>query len=75
MLGLDKEKIHVQSKLVGGGFGGKEDMSVQHHASLAAWLLKKPVKVLLSREESLMVHPNAMAWKWTLRPAVMKKAI
>lgn len=58
MLGLDKEKIHVQSKLVGGGFGGKEDMSVQHHASLAAWLLKKPVKVLLSREESLMVHPK-----------------
>ena len=51
-------KIHVQSKLVGGGFGGKEDMSVQHHASLAAWLLKKPVKVLLSREESLMVHPK-----------------
>ena len=33
-------------------------MSVQHHASLAAWLLKKPVKVLLSREESLMVHPK-----------------
>ena len=30
-------KIHVQSKLVGGGFGGK-DMSVQHHTSLAAWL-------------------------------------
>ena len=58
MLGLDKEKIHVQSKLVGGGFGGKEDMSVQHHASLAAWLLKKPVKVLLSREESLMVQPK-----------------
>ncbi|WP_086312570.1 selenium-dependent molybdenum hydroxylase 1 [Enterococcus sp. 7F3_DIV0205] len=58
MLGVEKDQIHVQSKLVGGGFGGKEDMSVQHHASLAAWCLKKPVKVLLSRQESLMVHPK-----------------
>ena len=50
MLGIPPEKIHVKGQLVGGGFGGKEDMSVQHHACLAAWLLKKPVKVLLSRE-------------------------
>ena len=58
MLGLEKDQVHVQAKLVGGGFGGKEDMSVQHHASLAAYLLKRPVKVLLSREESLKVHPK-----------------
>lgn len=58
MLGIDKEKVHVQAKLVGGGFGGKEDMSVQQHATLAAYLLQKPVKVLLSRDESLMVHPK-----------------
>lgn len=58
MLGLPLEKVNVESKLVGGGFGGKEDMSVQHHAGLAAYLLKKPVKVLLSREESLKVHPK-----------------
>ncbi len=61
MLGLEPEKVHVQGKLVGGGFGGKEDMSVQHHAALAAWLLKKPVKVLLSRAESLVVHPKRHA--------------
>lgn len=58
MLGLEKEQVHVQGQLVGGGFGGKEDMSVQHHASLAAYLLQQPVKVLFSREESLMVHPK-----------------
>lgn len=58
MLGLEKEKVHVISKLVGGGFGGKEDMSVQHHAALAAYVLQKPVKVLFSRQESLMVHPK-----------------
>lgn len=58
MLGVEKDLIHVQAKLVGGGFGGKEDMSVQHHAALAAWIVQAPVKVLLSRQESLMVHPK-----------------
>ena len=58
MLGIDKSKVRVRATLVGGGFGGKEDMSVQHHAALAAWLLKKPVKVKLSRQESLIVHPK-----------------
>ena len=68
MLGILPEKIHVKSQLVGGGFGGKEDMSVQHHACLAAWKLKKPVKVLFSREESINVHPkrHAMELDFTL---------
>jgi selenium-dependent xanthine dehydrogenase len=61
MLGIPPEKVHVKGMLVGGGFGGKEDMSVQHHACLAAWVLKKPVKVALSREESLRVHPKRHA--------------
>jgi selenium-dependent xanthine dehydrogenase len=61
MLGIPKEKIHVKGQLVGGGFGGKEDMSVQHHACLAAWVLKKPVKVLFSRQESINVHPKRHA--------------
>jgi len=61
MLGIPKEKIHVMSQFVGGGFGGKEDMSVQHHACLAAWVLKKPVKVLLSRQESINLHPKRHA--------------
>lgn len=60
-LGLPEEKVHVKSQLVGGGFGGKEDMSVQHHASLAAFLLKKPVKVLLTRQESINLHPKRHA--------------
>ena len=61
MLGIPREKIHVKSQLVGGGFGGKEDMSVQHHACLAAWHVNKPVKVLLSRQESMRVHPKRHA--------------
>ncbi len=58
MLGLPREKVRVVNKLVGGGFGGKEDVTVQHQAALVAWLAKKPVKVKLSRKESLIVHPK-----------------
>ena len=58
MLKLPAEKVHVHSQLVGGGFGGKEDMSVQHHAALMAWVTKKPVKVKFSRQESLDYHPK-----------------
>ena len=67
MLGIPPEKLHVKGQLVGGGFGGKEDMSVQHHACLAAWILKKPVKVLLSRQESINLHPkrHAMEMEFT----------
>lgn len=58
MLGLPPEKVVVENKLVGGGFGGKEDVSVQHHAALIAYLTKRIVKVKLSRQESLTVHPK-----------------
>ncbi|MBP9477240.1 MAG: selenium-dependent xanthine dehydrogenase [Sebaldella sp.] len=56
MLGIEADKIRIQSKLVGGGFGGKEDMSVQHHAALAAYMTKRPVKVKFTRQESIMYH-------------------
>lgn len=56
MLKIPREKVHCHSMLVGGGFGGKEDMSVQHHAALMAWHTKKPVKVKFTRQESLAYH-------------------
>jgi selenium-dependent xanthine dehydrogenase len=61
MLGIEPAKVQVTGFLVGGGCGGKEDMSVQQHACLAAWILKKPVKVLLSRQESINLHPKRHA--------------
>lgn len=61
LLGVEPGKIEVESTYVGGGFGGKEDMSVQHHASLLAYVLKQPVQVTLGRQESIVVstkrHP------------------
>ncbi len=58
LLNLPDEKVRVTLVSTGGGFGGKEDMTVQGHASLFAWLLKKPVKVVLSRDESIRMHPK-----------------
>lgn len=58
LLGLPPEKIIVENKLVGGGFGGKEDVTVQHQAALIAYLTKRAVKVKLTRKESLLIHPK-----------------
>jgi aldehyde oxidoreductase len=69
LLGLPKEKVRSISKYVGGGFGGKEDMSVQHHAALLAWVTKQPVKVTLSRKESIMIHPKRHAMEITVTTA------
>ena len=58
MLGLPMEKVRVQNMLVGGGFGGKEDVTVQHHAALVTYLTGRPVKVKLTRAESILIHPK-----------------
>lgn len=56
MLQIPEEKLHCHAPLVGGGFGGKEDMSIQQYAALMAWYTKRPVKVKYSRQESLDYH-------------------
>lgn len=58
LLGVPHELCEVQNALVGGGFGGKEDMSVQHHAALIAFIARVPVKVKLTRAESILIHPK-----------------
>ena len=56
VLGLPREKVTVELVTNGGAFGGKEDMSNQAQTALAAWLLQRPVKCTLSREESFRIH-------------------
>ena len=58
LLSLPKEKVRVVLIPNGGGFGGKEDLSVQGHAALMAHLLNAPVKVRLTRDESIVMHPK-----------------
>jgi aldehyde oxidoreductase len=56
VLAVPTDRVVVELVSNGGAFGGKEDMSNQAHAALAAWLLQRPVKCTLSREESFRMH-------------------
>ena len=58
LLGLSLDEVRVILVPNGGGFGGKEDLSVQGHAALFAYLLQAPVKVRLTRDESITMHPK-----------------
>jgi len=58
LLGIDEDMVRVTLVPPGGGFGGREDMTVQGHTALFAWLLKRPVKLHLLREESIRMHPK-----------------
>ena len=61
VLGRPDEDVHVIGQLMGGGFGGKEDIAGQIHAALLAQVTNKPVKLLFDRHESLLVHPKRHA--------------
>ncbi len=60
-LGWPDERVHVIGMLIGGGFGGKEDIAGQIHAALLAQRTGRPVKLLFDRQESLIVHPKRHA--------------
>jgi CO/xanthine dehydrogenase Mo-binding subunit len=67
-LGLEQEQVRVIYPAIGGAFGGREDMSVQIVLALAAWKLQRPVKMVWSREESILGHckrhPMWLRCKW-----------
>ena len=65
MFGWDPEKVVVENKLVGGGFGGKEDVTTQHISALCAYKLNRPVKAKFGRDESLAFHPKRHAMHGT----------
>ncbi|MDO9085496.1 MAG: molybdopterin-dependent oxidoreductase [Anaerolineaceae bacterium] len=61
VLGLPENQVRIIGQLIGGGFGGKEDIAGQIHAALLTMKTKRPVKVLFDRQESLIVHPKRHA--------------
>lgn len=67
-LNLPPEKVRVIYPAIGGAFGGREDMSVQIVLALAALKLQRPVKIIWSREESIIGHHKRHAYyikaKW-----------
>ncbi len=67
-LGLPKEQVRVIYPAIGGAFGGREDISVQIVLALAVMKLKRPVKIIWSRKESIVGHgkrhPMTLKTKW-----------
>lgn len=67
-LGLPLDSIRIQYPVIGGAFGGREDMSVQIVLALATWKLNRPVKIVWSRKESMIGHgkrhPMVIKAKW-----------
>ena len=58
ILGVGTPLVEVELISNGGAFGGKEDLSVQGHAALAAQDLGRPVRLVLTREQSMRIHPK-----------------
>lgn len=68
MLQLPPEQVVIKYAAIGGAFGGREDLSVQHVLALAAWKLRRPVALVWSREESFIGHgkrhPVTIRCRW-----------
>jgi selenium-dependent xanthine dehydrogenase len=60
-LGWEEDRIRIVGQLMGGGFGGKEDVMGQIHSAMLANVTKRPIKLLFDRQESLLVHPKRHA--------------
>jgi CO/xanthine dehydrogenase Mo-binding subunit len=71
MLQLPEERVVVRYAAIGGAFGGREDLSIQHLLALAAWKLRRPVALIWSREESMVAHhkrhPMQVRCRWAAR--------
>lgn len=66
-LGWPDQRVRVVGQLMGGGFGGKEDIAGQIHAALLANATGRPVKLLFDRHESMLVHPKRHATQIKLK--------
>jgi CO/xanthine dehydrogenase Mo-binding subunit len=67
VLGLPQNRVRVIGTYLGGGFGGKEDVTVEVYLGLLAWQTKRPVRMVWSRQESLVArakrHPYRMRYR------------
>ncbi|MGQ9793487.1 MAG: molybdopterin cofactor-binding domain-containing protein [Anaerolineae bacterium] len=71
-LAIAEERVRVVHMPTGGAFGGKEDICTQIHAALLAWATQRPVMMVLSRSESIRVHPKRHATVITMKSGVMR---
>ncbi len=68
MLQIPADQVVVRYAAIGGAFGGREDLSLQHLLALAAWKLRRPVAIEWTREESMIAHhkrhPMRVRTRW-----------
>jgi CO/xanthine dehydrogenase Mo-binding subunit len=68
MLELPEDEVIVRYAAIGGAFGGREDLSIQHLLALATWKLRRPTAMIWSREESMTAHhkrhPMTVRCRW-----------
>ena len=69
-LGVPHNKVRVRGALVGGGFGGKEDMTVEIYLALLARHSGRPVRLEYSREDSFVGHGKRHPFILTYRTGV-----
>lgn len=72
VMGWSEERVRVVGQLMGGGFGGKEDVMGQIHVAMLANVTQRPVKLLFDRHESLLVHPKRHATQIRVRIGAKK---
>ncbi|MFL5734389.1 MAG: xanthine dehydrogenase family protein molybdopterin-binding subunit [Chloroflexia bacterium] len=72
MLQLPEDQVVIRYAAIGGAFGGREDLSIQHLLALATWKLRRPTALLWSREESMMAHHKRHPFEIRCRWGAMK---
>ncbi len=71
-LGIPHNKVHVKGMMVGGGFGGKENLTVELYLALLARATRRPVRMVLTREESFLAHGKRHPFTLTYRTGVKR---
>lgn len=71
-LAIDDKQFHYINLALGGGFGGRENSTAHIHAALAAWILKKPVRVTMTREEMQIFTPKRHGIRFHYKVGAMK---
>ncbi|MFW6135456.1 MAG: xanthine dehydrogenase family protein molybdopterin-binding subunit [Chloroflexota bacterium] len=69
-VGVPHNKVHVQGTMIGGGFGGKEDITVEIFLALLTKATRRPVKLVYTREESILAHSKRHPFIITHRTGV-----
>ena len=71
-MGVPHNKVHIKSMMVGGGFGGKENLTVELYLALLARATRKPVKLVFTREDSFLGHGKRHPFTLQYRTAAAK---